>query len=634
MEPLLWTFEEIAGFLTHPDKQVRRWVQDRLLDLFPERSPEVLMAELDDDDFYLALRAAEALGDSGDAARYGPLVLEHMQRAPAAHFAALAEAAAHLGLAEALPLIVAQSRRRDVPFDSHGWFLRLTHALGRYGHAPEARQRLWELLSEVRAHPTWAGMVIEALLYAIRPAEVPSLMKGYRALPFDRRTLRSFGGPAGAGRAIEETGYVLSQGFDAVVNQIYGWLGRSLPVSPDTHVRLRSAFAKPRINIFTILLGEARRLTRERGDAIAAWRAAWEAGDELVGYRRQAVYTLALLEAFAAERTVGGEQRQAEAAMGLALLAQLGADQDDQGRLETTTDELIMLLAILSENRENIFPTVTDRLAEMGPAVLPGLVPLLTPDHYKWGATRALQIVTRVARQHPGSCDVLIPFIIEMIFEGQSDFACEAAAEALKAIGPTAVAPIIQHLDDGDSTRYIYLTGTLGNIPTLASAQALLKRVPLDEEPDEMEIANLVDTGCVIALEPLYRLAKRYRDNPILAGSLLVLCGLHGVNKPELSKWRELVAAEDERVAAIISKTGRQVPTLAETRDILERMGLNLADEDIEAMFDVAPDPEPELRRRVQHLEPEAQSSRKSPQVSRQERKRRKEQRKRTQRGG
>jgi hypothetical protein len=634
MDPLLFTFEEIAGFVAHPDKPVRRWAQDRLLTLFPERAAEVLTAQLGDEDFYLALRAAEVIGDSGDAARYGPLVLEHMQRAPAAHFAALAEAAAQLELAEALPLIVAHSRRQDIPSSAPGWFLRLTHALGRYGHAPEARQRLWELLSEVRAHPAEAGMVIDALLYAVRPDEVPRLVRGYRALPFDRRMVRAFGGPAGANRTIDETGYVLSQGFDAVMGRIGDWLGRQLPVSPDAYNRLRSAFAKPRVNIFTLLLGEARRLMHKRGDDEAAWRAAWEAGEALVGYRLQAVYTLGLLEAFAAERAVGGEQRQAEAAMGLALLAQLGVDQDDQGRLETTSDELIMLLAILTENRENILPTVIDRLVEMGPAVLPGLVSLLSPAHYGWGATRALQIVTLLARRHPGSCDVLIPFIIEMVFEGQGDFACEAAAEALAVIGPAAVTPITQHLDDGDSTRYIYLTGALSEIPTEASAQALLKYVPLDQEPDEMEIINLADTGSIIALEPLYRLAKRYRDNPFLAGNLLVLCALNGVDKPELSQWREFVVAEDERMDALVARPDRPLPTLAETRDILEGMGLDLVDEDIRAMFDVAPDPEPESRKRVQHLEPPAQSSRKSQQISREERKRRKDQRKRTQRGG
>jgi hypothetical protein len=266
--------------------------------------------------------------------------------------------------------------------------------------------------------------------------------------------------------------------------------------------------------------------------------------------------------------------------------------------------------------------------------VLPGLVPLLSPTQYGWGATRALQLVTRLARRHPGSCDVLIPFIIEMIFEGQGDFACEDAAEALVVIGPPAVVPIIQHLDDGDRTRFIYLAGALSEIPTDASAQALLAYVPTDEEPDEMEIINLADTGSSIALEPLYRLAKRYPDNPILAGSLLVLCALYDVDKPELSQWRELVIADDERMDALLARPDRQPPTLESTRDILEDMGLDLADEDIRAMFDVAPAPEPEVRKRVQHLESAAQSSRKPSQVSRQERKRRKEQRKRTQQGG
>jgi hypothetical protein len=503
--------------------------------------------------------------------------------------------------------------------------LRLTRALGLYGHIPEARQRLWELLSEVRAHPAEAGMVIEPLLYAVRPDEAPRLVKGYRALPFDRRTLRSFGGPAGATRTIEETGYMLSEGFAAVMGRIVNWLGRGLPVSPDAYVRVRLAFAKPRINMFTLLLGEAWRLLHKRGDDVAAWRAAWEAGEELVGYRLQVVYTLALLEAFAAERPVSGEQRQAEAAMGLALLAQLGVGRDDQRRLETTPDELIMLLAILTENRENILPSIVDRLVDMGPAVLPGLVPLLSPTQYGWGATRALKMVTRLARRHPGSCDVLIPFLIEMIFEGQGDFACEDAAEALAVIGPPAVAQIAQHLDDGDSTRQIYLAGALSEIPTDASAQVLLEYVPVDEEPDEMETVNLADTGSRIALEPLYRLAQRYPDNPVLAGSLLVLCALHDVDKPELSQWRELVIANDERMEALLARTDRQPPTLESTKDILEGMGMDMADEDIRALFDVAPEPEPETRKRVQHLEPLPQSSRKSQRVSREERKRLKE---------
>ncbi|HOT91485.1 MAG TPA: hypothetical protein PLJ78_13015 [Anaerolineae bacterium] len=38
-----------------------------MLGLFPEQVREVLVAQLDDEDFYLTSRAAKALGNSGDA---------------------------------------------------------------------------------------------------------------------------------------------------------------------------------------------------------------------------------------------------------------------------------------------------------------------------------------------------------------------------------------------------------------------------------------------------------------------------------------------------------------------------------------------------------------------------------------
>jgi hypothetical protein len=156
--------------------------------------------------------------------------------------------------------------------------------------------------------------------------------------------------------------------------------------------------------------------------------------------------------------------------------------------------------------------------------------------------------------------------------------------------------------------------------------------VPVDEEPGEMEITNLADTGSRIALDSLYRLAKRYPDNPILAESLMVLCALHDVDKPELSHWRERVIANEERIAAILSQPDRQPPALASARDTAAGTGPDTVDEDGRVRFDVAP--EPETRKRVQHLEPLPQSSRKSQHVSREERKRGKGKRKQTQQDG
>jgi len=113
----------------------------------------------------------------------------------------------------------------------------------------------------------------------------------------------------------------------------------------------------------------------------------------------------------------------------------------------------------------------------------------------------------------------------------------EAATDALEAIGPAAVEEVVRHLNDDDSSRYIYLTGTLGNIPTEASAQALLDRVSMDQMPDEMEIVNLVDTGSAIGIEPLYKLVKHYRAS---LGS-----NLDYTVSPNLMAWNSFILTSE-----------------------------------------------------------------------------------------
>ena len=94
MEPLLWSFEEIRPFAGHRDAPLRRWALDRLIKLFPDRAGEVLLTMLDDKDAFIASEAVDFLGKSGDTDKYGPTLLEHLNRADGEHFGRLAVALA------------------------------------------------------------------------------------------------------------------------------------------------------------------------------------------------------------------------------------------------------------------------------------------------------------------------------------------------------------------------------------------------------------------------------------------------------------------------------------------------------------------------------------------------------------
>jgi HEAT repeat protein len=114
----------------------------------------------------------------------------------------------------------------------------------------------------------------------------------------------------------------------------------------------------------------------------------------------------------------------------------------------------------------------------------------------------------------------------------------------LEAIGPAAVQPMVERMRDDDIACQIYLTCSLGEIPTESAAQAILDWIADGLPVEEMQITTLADIGSPSAIEPLYDLWKsgHYLDN-ILADTLLVLCELNDVHKPELSEWRRIVEA-------------------------------------------------------------------------------------------
>jgi hypothetical protein len=553
MEQLLWSFEDVKRFANHPDVPLRSWALDRLIKLFPDQAGDVLVTMLDDKGHFLASRALDFLAETGNPEKYGPILLDHLQRADGEHFGRLAMTLARLGYRPALPVILAYVNQGD-KHAGFGEYWSVTHALGEFG-GDEVRQTLWTLLEQAGSSADAVRPLIEALLRAAQPEDIPLLVQHYRTLPFDdgwHSPLSAFAASVEAARLVEELGYELKNGLEAMLKRAEWWLGAPVSLSEICLDGLEKAFDNDYLDVAEVLLREAQRLVEERGDDVAGWQAAWTTGDRPVGYRQRALYTLLILEGLAEQSPTDLTQRRRESTLGLGLLTQLSVESDDQTRLETAADKTEALLAILDQPREHVLPDIVEQVVALGPKIVPRLIGLLNPEDFDWAAVRIARAIEHMARLHPGSCDAAIAKLIACIHEEQGDYMREAASAALEAIGPAAVKLINKHLrHTRDMSREIYLTGVLGEIPTESATQVLLDKIEAGKPVEEMELSTLADIGSASAIEPLYQMWKP--GDHLLAEYLLILCELNGVQKPELPEWRRLAEAQDERLSKAIS---------------------------------------------------------------------------------
>jgi hypothetical protein len=119
---------------------------------------------------------------------------------------------------------------------------------------------------------------------------------------------------------------------------------------------------------------------------------------------------------------------------------------------------------------------------------------------------------------------------------------------------------MMERMRDDDISRQIYLTYSLGQIPTESAAQAILGWIADGQPVEEMHITSLETIGSSLAIEPLSALwDSGHPLDTLLAEALLVLCELNDVQRPQLSDWRRVSEAEEERFSLNLAAFGTQV---------------------------------------------------------------------------
>lgn len=551
MQQLVWTFEQIARFSDHPDRPVRRWAMHRLLKLFPERAAPVLVGMLDEDDFYLVREAAECLGRSGERERYGPFLLEHLQRTRDEYVGYFALALGMLNYRQALPRLLEQLHdfRLEPQRMGTGGQAPFFQALGLFG-GNEVRQALWEVFDHFSPDALGQPNATLALLEAALPSDIHRFLEFYQSREgrqHGQQHLQALARAAGATDLYYIVGKSLSLGLEDTLYRASWYTGELPLLNKNCLNALRLSFHRKLHGLPEILLNEAQRILSSRGDDLSVWQAAWESGLRLRGYSRRTLLTTFILQALTHRPGRTPSRRQEEAALGLTLLFQLSLDRDDQAWLDAADDRTEALLDILCANRQHILPDAIEEAVSLGPEIVGPLIERIDPTDYGWSTPRLALALEALARRYPGSCDPAIPLLIELVEDERNDEDLETARNALVAIGPAAVPTVAAHLRDEDSTRQIYLTRVLSEIPTEASAQALLAWIEDGLPHDEMQYLALMDIGSASAIEPLYALWQQKPGDTSLAEALLVLCQLHGVEKAELDSWRQLLLEQEAR---------------------------------------------------------------------------------------
>ncbi|MEZ4728868.1 MAG: hypothetical protein R3E79_17185 [Caldilineaceae bacterium] len=294
------------------------------------------------------------------------------------------------------------------------------------------------------------------------------------------------------------------------------------------------------------LAAEFQQQATARRDDLPQWLDEWQAGEQPMGYRRRTLYGWQVLNTlphlpFA---TAAPHHARAACKLGILILGQYLLDEDDEARLAAATSaeqRRAVLLAVLASPRQNVYESLVEEVAALGPAIAPDLIPILASEAY-WPLERTLNVVIKLARAHPGAADPLIPTLIDLLGRDVGDFINEACANAMRAVGPAIVEPLAAALTPENTALEIYGIGVLSDIPVQPSVDALEAYIVEQGEIDAGQWEGLLHLGQRQSIKFLRQFYNG--QNPRLAKTLYTLGLLHGLESEAMATWASVVKAD------------------------------------------------------------------------------------------
>ncbi len=541
----LWTLEDYQGYLKHSDPLLRYWAMSRIEEQYPSQAAESFVGLLTDPDPYLQSTAARAIMASGDN-RYEPALTAVFPESEGFVRNWFMSALGKLRSPALLPHLLAELENAPAHCPPEPQMLALRSVLEALGYYPDeaARSALWQFVEHYREDDRLTYTAFEGLLRFADPATLPRLIQRYghlrpRAEEAWQHALIALAQVVGIDHLTRDMMGAMLDDPEEALWLLDEWFEQDIVYSESFEEAFYERAAEDYAGLLPHILTELEQVAAAQGDDLPAWLEAWRTTERPNGYRWRMLYTHQVLAALAKYPPSRQKQYQEAVALGLVLLGQARADQNDEAILQSASNELIRqatLLNILASPRQNVMPDVITQVAALGPGVVPHLIDILTSGPF-WAVIRALAVLTEIARAHPGEAEAAILPVLNLINADQSDYILEPAVEALLAIGPGVIAPAAARLGLVDYVYDIYVSSALSNIPTAASAWALLSYIGQKQSLEEYEAEALSDLGHAEAI-PFLRDNYDWSGDPILCTVLYKLALLNDYTGPELAEWQ------------------------------------------------------------------------------------------------
>lgn len=535
MEP--WTNDQLVALASSPHPLARRWATERLVEL---PTPTIiadaairsaLVDLLHDDQDYPANLAAAALGET-ELPDLGPTLLEALEHARPRRLNGLARALVRVGHRTALPVLLDRIRRDDVDLEE---FLSLLEPLVRLGGDTE-RALVREFVEQCDRSSSWLGHLgMEALLSVGHPEDLAWLV-GRMAIDREPKDiLERLGTFLGRVAPLMEREATFTRGPAMAVEDAIREVGAGDPGAVEATPDLLAASGHPAV-LCPLLLDRVLALVAARGDDVEAWDQRARDGERLSDYPGRTVAALVLLRALVAATPRNDSTGRTLAALALHLWVGVATDRDDVRLLRETDDPTSLLLPLLLSPQARLASDLPDRVAALGPSAIPDLrAALVKTDTPVPTVLRIGEALVRLADTHPADVLGLVPTILERLDDTVDDEVTSVLGTVLLRLGPPAAPQVLEAIAEDDEREGL-LVPLLGRLPCPASVDWLLTRLRTEMEVSMDVLDALEALAPREAIDGVLPLWDR-SHHAALARLLLTLTAVHGVDHPQAEAW-------------------------------------------------------------------------------------------------
>ncbi|MFH1897129.1 MAG: HEAT repeat domain-containing protein [Candidatus Desantisbacteria bacterium] len=534
----VWQFEDYIRFASHQSNLVRKWVQNRLVVLYPNQSQKAFVVFLNDSDETIASYAAIIIGNNypGDN-ECGLALLDCFKKSHGDLASNCAIAIGKIGYKEALPELIKQLNQGDTDV-----LPELITSLGiiKSQEAKEALLNCFNDTTFLSQNTDCRSILFSALLIQNDLTLIPILVEKYLAQSIEN-LLDSFQIVAKVDDLVNCFSDYSEHDLSMVIKKVEEHFMLPLKGICDCS----SGWFSKKISSLVPLAAKLNQMSQtflfENGYSSAEWEMQKNNITNLTSFEQGILIPLSFLSAFAScsVSPKGRDKKMIfkEALFLLACYLRIRLDCEAERAIKEGREQAFLFDTIHRDEKYQA-KMIMNRIIEKEKDVLNTLIEVIQKHPDSWSAVESVNGIKKLAQENPADVIEAIPTLFDGLKDDKEDLLCNICADTLRIIGQPILREIDEILKKGDASQKISLMEILGNIPTSASIKMLLDNADdLFTNFDESflySLKKIVSKDAIPFLEKEWRQGERY-----IQEVLLLHYEVHGLNPPHIKKLRK-----------------------------------------------------------------------------------------------